>query len=905
MQLHEDLVRYVSSDQVVHHRLPPFKTVFMGGNTEDQLSSLSAFRDIVLKASSSTTSDDPDLADPPETDSRPRLKFALSKAELEKQVVETIRCIGEVISNGSQESAQSSRPHSLRSDGPFEYFCEHKILHLLVDIALQRPPSMYDTRKITHHNKLEFREVSWSSLIKAQIMETLTLLICRADASTLYYVLSQNCINDLLLSVVPLKQWTDPALEIMLPAYVDLLKSLANQLHANPHLLPLLTMPLTVNGNIIYIPLVKCTLETAKSSYTQSNSFAHATCLNLLVDLIQLEHVRDFLGDDEQLAFCEHFCRLFLDRYGRFKTLTSGPVVNGPRSTALKHQISGLDDQVDLLNDVFACGIPKLNVNLCEFLLARLVTHLLRDFVSPTNPHFLAVGVLDTDVVPQEEAASQASVFFLCRLICRLDYGPLVRMLAVTFLHPQTTTLWTDSVPATSSDRYPFTCALQGIVSGTSSSQPNPWRSQLLESLRGSYGEWRLIPVAILMEYLVTSRCMDLDMLSNLSVVPLFDKTEYQASAVELAVASFLETEHKHKSDASTIACQCMSTLAMELWHLAARVLLRANPPDQIHNSFQQCQQSPTRQALDKARDFFFRMTIESSQTIVVAAIFVDLVDEVVKGRYKRNSNKRRAPHAPVSYTCMLYQYGGRSYSSNPDILIRKQKSVNMNEVEVTRFYTQMAIHFRAICRILCRCEAQLQRPSSSMKSSTNIYTLKLDRVDHLDDELINIFGTKRLEFAGTDVDIRGRMVFRFTSTTEQTRDGSTIRTTPVEDIRHENIAGQMILVLDPTDILVVKPIPRNDHRGTLICQIPLQCIIAAASDEAWLHIAVKHHDVGSLIKNGNLALRFESPGTSLIVSQYLERCRQVLRGELVEKIRTIFAVEDILENVDKSTDTY
>jgi hypothetical protein len=74
-----------------------------------------------------------------------------------------------------------------------------------------------------------------------------------------------------------------------------------------------------------------------------------------------------------------------------------------------------------------------------------------------------------------------------------------------------------------------------------------------------------------------------------------------------------------------------------------------------------------------------------------------------------------------------------------------------------------------------------------------------------------------------------------------------------------------LILVLDPMDMFVLKPVPRsNGSRGTVACCIPLLNVIAAAADHAWLHVAVKHPDIGFLIKNGNMALRFESAGTCL-----------------------------------------
>jgi hypothetical protein len=38
------------------------------------------------------------------------------------------------------------------------------------------------------------------------------------------------------------------------------------------------------------------------------------------------------------------------------------------------------------------------------------------------------------------------------------------------------------------------------------------------------------------------------------------------------------------------------------------------------------------------------------------------------------------------------------------------------------------------------------------------------------------------------------------------------------------------------------------------------------------------------------MALRFDSSGTCLIVRQYLERSRNILRGDLVEKIQLFFS---------------
>jgi hypothetical protein len=98
---------------------------------------------------------------------------------------------------------------------------------------------------------------------------------------------------------------------------------------------------------------------------------------------------------------------------------------------------------------------------------------------------------------------------------------------------------------------------------------------------------------------------------------------------------------------------------------------------------------------------------------------------------------------------------------------------------------------------------------------------------------------------------------------------------------------------MDPTDMFVVKPFPgQHVNHGAIICTIPLVNVVASASDDERLHVAVRHDNVGFLIKNGNLLLTFDTPGTCLIVAQYLDRSRSVLRKELCDKIVTLFTKE-------------
>ena len=163
---------------------------------------------------------------------------------------------------------------------------------------------------------------------------------------------------------------------------------------------------------------------------------------------------------------------------------------------------------------------------------------------------------------------------------------------------------------------------------------------------------------------------------------------------------------------------------------------------------------------------------------------------------------------------------------------------------------------------------------------------------DNLED-LVDVFGTQRFDAVGANVDIRGRMAFRFVSPGSPNKSADTEYSDESAAGRSSQPFGQLILVLDPTSMLIVKPATSDDsQRGTLLCTIPLLCVIASACDNEWLHVAVKHHDVGSIIKNGNAMLRFESSGTCLIVANYLERSLARRRGELTQEIKGRFAVK-------------
>lgn len=817
---------------------------------------------------------------------------------VEDSVVDLIRSIGEVVVNAEQPSSRAS---GLRSDSAFQLFCEKSMLSLLVDIVKAKPCNAPKNRSSSC-----LYGVVWSPTVKAQVLHSVSLLISGVrDPSALYYLLSQNCINTLITCMLPLTQWTDPALEKMIPAYVDLLKNLALQLGGSPQLFPFFTVQA---GDDVLFPLLSATIEVAMSSFAQSDSFVHISCLNLVVDIMQItyEPVRAWVckAEQEQRHLADHLCQLLLRRYYKIANLSTGPVVDAVRSKAIGGQLTGLSDQMDVLNDIFACNINGLNVRLCEALLQRLVSVLVRNILPLKGRRFLNVGVTDTDVIPDREAYAQASVFFLSKLFQGMEFTPFVRMLAVALFHPQSTELWS-SESSLPSGEYKLTTALNVLVQGRAlESVPNGYRRELGKALQGDYGDWRVVPSAMLLENVLQSPSLDYKTLIHLEILPgSTEDNECVATLFEAAIVSFLMRRHTRVSTVSVAAQECVASLAVDF---ISRSTMGATDGGRVMQAFDAVfTRSIVRKALVSSKAHFFRQTVESQHAIGVSDIFVDLVEAAVLQRYKRVSTSvNNVRSGPLMHMYLISNSGCAAHGASPECTIRKFRSVGLNDVEATRFYAQMSLHFRAICRILDRFGAQLKNPNVDPTRSNKTAAPALVMEDRAEDLSLIFGGLREKPSTGTDLDLHGRMTFRFSSSSTKQRvlppnqpigDPSSERMrTFSDDMIFRPISSHLVLVLDPTDIYVVKPWPRREvNRGTVLCCIPLLNVIAAAKDDNWLHVAVRHSDVGFVIKNGNFALCFDSPGTCLIVLQYIDRCRQLLRQELLEKILCLFAVPD------------
>jgi len=835
---------------------------------------------------------------------------------LENRVVELIQKIGEIVVNAGGDvhngrGKTGEEQSYVRTDPVFEYFCEKCILSLFVEIAREvrqgkTGPLDFPSAVPRSPSSLSVRGVVWSGTVKAQVYRTVSMLVSDGrNQSIIYYLLSNNYINELIKCALPLQQWTENALAQMLPAYVDLLKNLTLHLADDPNLFPFLTIDhdsapdsddLTESSTRnIEFPLFTAALETATSVYARSDSQTYATCLAIIVNLMQISHqpIQNWIcqSSDSQKLLADHLCQRLLGRYYRMTNLTRGPVVNGVRHNAIASHLVGLKDEMGMVHEIFWSGVRGMDVRLCESLLQRVVFVLLKNLLQtpPARP-FLIVGLIDADVIPEPEASAQVATIFFSYMFSNLVYVPFQRMLSVALFHKNSTPIWSKAKPITNSAEasgaYVLMPALSDIVNNEDTLETclNPFRREIFKTLEGEYGEWRTIATACLLQSVLDTVATDADAV----VMSGLMSSDGSESSLDHSIAKFLTRSHK-PSAISIQALECIGYLGLMILYRGVMNKTKESVHDYLSKS-------PVWNALKHARDHFCTQAVAFRNVTGVSDIFLDLTEAVIKSRY----TARYSDSGSASFICHLSRRGCFSNMTEADFLVRKNRCVGKNEVETARFFIKMGIHFRALCSGVDQFAFGTETEDEAFSSSKE--TKQKDEFDFVDvaDPLTRIIGgLSDKPKTGAALDLTGRMFFSFQSAlnrakmenNENSLEGATIEA---------DWKSHLTLVLDPSDLFIVKPMVQKmeENRGTILFGISLRNIIAAAVDQSWLHVAIRNPDSiadQSLIKNGNMAFQFESAGTCLIVKQYLDRSREVLRQDLLNKL------PDLLQDAEKN----
>jgi hypothetical protein len=328
--------------------------------------------------------------------------------------------------------------------------------------------------------------------------------------------------------------------------------------------------------------------------------------------------------------------------------------------------------------------------------------------------------------------------------------------------------------------------------------------------------------------------------------------SDYEPTEVERALEAFLiAMPNAPLSSVSKTCLECAGSVALALLH---RSSLSATKNGTRKGSFRAVS-TPLCKALVHAKASFCKQALESQKSLGVSDIFLELAEFAVCSRYKKvvptpGDGLTFGSQPPATYACHLSQLGCAAQCESAELLVRKFRFLNYTDVEEARFYIEAAIHLRALCKTVTVFSEKLSNvtPQSAPKNcfvrGTKPERIALDLVEIADEFALTFGGIGDRPDARMDLDLRGRMTFSCFLSTATVSGAADTRTGPV---------ATHVLVVDPTDFYVVTM--RGASRGSIVCRVGLQKVIAAASDAHWLHLAVRHPDMGHLIKNGKLFL--------------------------------------------------
>jgi len=988
----------------------------------------------------------------------------------EARVVEMIRLLGELVVFGEQQphsedanysDLKTLRNHDVEATNShrknkyinfiFEFFCDKHILPFLVDIVYSRPPTSSVVPNSYKSNfNISFHGVTYTALVKAQVLQTISILIANVqDETSLYFLLSNNCINQLIVSLLPLHQFTRDSLEEMMPTYITFLKTLALKLAHSPHLFHLYVIPgnSTIDSNVSsQFALFPAAVEVAISSYTSSeSSFVHLTALNIILNLcqIQSDDIRSSIGEcvRAQHLFFQYLCRKLLSIYDILVQLVTseekplnpgGNKINSEdnknenmifRSEQITRAIAKLQDELHFLNDLLLCGVRPLNVRFSEFILKHVIySHILKPWdqnatdqttdaldgfdmnlnddgimtskvhaqqeqgigtPSESNALPQAGYVCITENVNESEAKQMVSALFLTQCFLTLEYAPLLRMLAVSLLHPNVPSEMNRNCLEndTEGGEYAFTTALHEVITSCNHrdvcksndySPSNPYRKILLQILAGKFGDRTSIPSFLMLQSIFESSSMDQAFLDSLFIFPFFSsstskhndencspssetgacirmtdesdgvkdliKQEKPGSAkkgekpvvatsnmyTEIHISSpfedsiyiFLTRHHKQSSPISSFAMECAGSFILSFVSIIVRSILYTSEIETVQAEYLRNweKHSAIIKGLQESKVYYAKSVLDLRNSAGVSELFVDLVEMEIVLRYAPmssnddtsipkiiQSKKQKAQSPPQAFFCALDRYSAYSLRNDSEVLLLKKKDFAASDIEDIRFAIQMTLHLTGLHKevqsFLQSLKKELLKTVSKLLNKSNWF--KFQALDILNEDVFPFL--KDRPDIGTELDLRGRILFFSCDISSQGHLGSTFnarnwtgRRSVDEDIEVLKRAASrkaLILIVDPTELYVVTTNESNDsNRGKIIFCFPLQAIIATATDAEWLHIAVRQaEDIGIAAENGNMAFRFDSIGTCLIVHQYIDKCRVSLRKKISSQVSDFF----------------
>lgn len=859
--------------------------------------------------------------------------------KLEARVVELIRSIGEIVVYGEQRtnnlapSGRSKNADGKRSnEAVFEYFCHKNMLSLLVDIVKAKP--MHANAQ--GQKQMQYTGVIWTALVKAQVLQTISFLITNvSDPKSLYYLLSNNYINEVVASMIPLQQWTDKALDEILPVYVSFLKTLALQLTKSQELFQFFCDQNGATSSLPSFPLFYAAVEVVSSpsnqNLGQSDSFVLTTAFNIILNICQLqgEEIRVVIGESytEQRMLLSHLCDELVERHDTIAYIMIGNRVDSERNSFLVEEVTKLEDDLHFMNDLLWCSHRKMNFRFCEYIMQYAIYNPIMEYIVEIKCNSEQMhgdtSVRDEEIYSEDEAKSESAILLLLKIFDTIDYTPLLKMIMVALIHPYSPTenqfdeklrdgiefILTPALNAIAQNEYivvsddvtdedngnfskavmegestthiltnPEECSEESERSVTAVC--NRVRDAMLLMLSGKVGNRTFILSTLLFESILNSKTVDFSMLKMLRLLPSYNEsndTNRVDSPIENALCHYFESLGRQSSsklgaDAaecaiSFVLCymthllQAMTNGGVELNHVEARIL-----------------ESKLFSSIENSKQCFASNCRKLKKIDGVSELFPDLtIAEISKAYCIVDAN---GPH--LSFICDLASLAGRVKNDIFDKMIQTKQCSRSSETEDARFAIRRFLLLKALDDVFADLRDNLTgEAGTSSRWSSTLFSLQTSCQASKD--IVAIGCLDKQSIVGTDVDARNKTTFYFAPSlaiTDGRTSGASFSNTTEKNKRrlladkiliNGSSKTELILVVDPTELLVLKPKSRDDmEKGTILCCTLLNNIIAIAADGEWLHIAMRDvEDVGVLIKKGNMALRFENVETC----QSAKRC--------------------------------
>ena len=588
---------------------------------------------------------------------------------------------------------------------------------------------------------------------------------------------------------------------------------------------------------------------------------------------------------------------------------------------------SELQYWLGFIDDLLSCEIRVWNLRLVELFMREVVvgTILLR---WNQSLEVIANQNRDEDTKPSADeykarAEIRVAIVFFTQLFGMVEYSPLVRMVGAVLLNDMYPQQWCSSnidfgngngtggffvvtsainsmVKTSAEESTSVPSADQeadaGAGGGNEKLIPNLHRAALLDMLAGddAYSSDDTILASMLVATVLENDAIDDKALDLFGFLPSPTGIDEGDPPLEISIAKYLSQDwpqvDSDTSSSLSSAIECVSTLGFMLlerliyhtWTESGQVMDEVPFDHQYRNS-------KLIQALNKALAYFATQAQSYLDDESIYGICLDLI----KQRFQHETlDSPRSNDGATKLTCSLQNYYPSNHINSASVLAGdvyvSTKSCNKasqpssdlllfnHDSEGIKFSLEATLHLRSLIGCIEDLHTRITSPHSSINSRFHGEgdALSFRTLEEADDMLLSLGGIQAEPSpeVGMEIDVRGRKFFvcSLPNKTKKNFDividanGAKIVVTEREDL---------VFVVDPNEIYLgkVKKDTRNKCRCQLLAVVPIQSIIACATEGHIFHIvASESTQSSSILKDGRLSLKFHRSG---ITSQSVKEC--------------------------------